>query len=234
MARRRSGGSAPRRRCSPRGAAAPDWPSSTASRWLRSRRTGRWCWRTSPFCRRSAPSCCGEQERGRDGSARGIGIGQGEPCAGHGTAGRAQGYRRARSDPLSRSGGHWAGDGFRDARRNAARVRRANARGAPARRRAVVARRQRAPCSAISGTSGSRWRCSRPARADGTRVLNPRSGRTERMSRRTAAELDPQAVAFYPPLPPPPGGSCRRDAHGRRRSGRPVAQVCGDGASRSR
>ena len=34
------------------------------------------------------------------------------------------------------------------------------------------------------------------------RIVNPRSGRTERMTRQLAAALDPQAVAFYPSLPP--------------------------------
>ena len=38
------------------------------------------------------------------------------------------------------------------------------------------------------------------------RIVNPRSGRVERMTPESAAALDPQAVAFYPGLPPRPVG----------------------------
>ena len=44
-----------------------------------------------------------------------------------------------------------------------------------------------------------------PSRAGGRyRILDPRSGRAKRMTRQLAAALDPQAVVFYPPLPPRP------------------------------
>ena len=46
-----------------------------------------------------------------------------------------------------------------------------------------------------------------PSRGTGRyRMLDPRTGRAERMNRQLAAALDPQAVAFYPPLPPRPVG----------------------------
>ncbi|MCY4478252.1 MAG: ATP-binding cassette domain-containing protein [Gammaproteobacteria bacterium] len=39
------------------------------------------------------------------------------------------------------------------------------------------------------------------------RILNPRIGRLKRITRKLAAALDPQAVAFYPTLPPRPAGA---------------------------
>ncbi len=47
-----------------------------------------------------------------------------------------------------------------------------------------------------------------PSRASGRyRILNPRSGRTVRVTRKLAAALDPRAVTFYAPLPPRPAAA---------------------------
>ena len=55
---------------------------------------------------------------------------------------------------------------------------------------------ERAPVALIPSGATGRYK-----------IVNPRSGRAERMTRQLATALHPQAVAFYPPLPPRPAGA---------------------------